>query len=170
MCFFLCICMSVCLFYILYTCWYLSVTVIFPFLLESVKRCPCTVYILRQISLSSPPPPCLLTLPLPPPMAEHSPWPSIPALPPLLLLSQPITAARTITWPTDRGAGRWNRMLTIHHPERDGSNTAAASPDTNAHTHTHTHTHTGTQTEIYTHTFRKRACQSRGNKTAAFGH
>ena len=89
------------------------------------------------------------------PLAIHPSSPSSPA--PL-----PANHSSPYAHVTDRGAGRWNSVWTIHRPERDGSSTAVASP----HTNTHMHTNTGTQTEIYQHTFRKQACQSRGHRTA----
>lgn len=141
--------------YIMWTWWFSFIIVIFPLPLGSACCCLCAVYILHKTSLSSPPPfPPLLcgrTLPL----AIHPSSPSSPA--PL-----PANSSSPHHHMTDRGAGRWNRMSTIHRPERDGSDTAVASQ------HTHTHALAHRQKYIHTHTFRKQVCRSRGSKTAPF--
>lgn len=116
-------CEYVCLFFFFFfynphICWYLSIIVIFLFLLEIVQRSSCTVYMLRYIDIP------FLPTPSSPLTSLHGwtlPWAIHPSSP---SHSAPLPANCSSPYDhmTDRGAGRWNRMLTIRHPERDGSN------------------------------------------------
>lgn len=108
--------------------------------------------------------------PSPPPitsfMAESPLWPSIPALPPLLLISQPITAAHLITWLTEEQEDKVE--CEPYTTQLEAAATQPLPVRTGTNTHMHKGSHIGTQTEICTRTFRKQVCRSQGNNTAPF--